>query len=173
MKTPASLKRDPRVDNVRLRHGRWYSLTLRDGTVLPMMAWSDDPGHVEWQLIGDHPTTLLHDVPPHLLVQPDGSFVRDGGYCPEDHYGDVKAVAEGLTVLDLVPADALARSLWRKLIGPYQICPRRGGMDWAYHHPLCHTADGVPLFVTYGPQAWREHVRDEFTEAYEGGILEI
>ena len=172
MTTRQTHRRDPRLEQVRLRHGRWYSLTLSDGTVLPMMAWSRDPGHDEWQLIGDYPTTILHDVPPHLLVQPDGSFVRDGGYCPEDHYGDVRAVAEGLTVYDLVPADTLARTLWEKQVGRYQICPRCGGTDWAYHHPLCHTADGIPLFVTYGPQDWREAIRDGFDDAYEGEIPE-
>jgi len=169
MTTQHACHPERRVEDVRLRHGRWYSLTLRDGTVLPMMAWSNHPGYDEWQLIGNYPTTLENDVPPHLVVQPDGSFVRFDAYCPEDHYGDVRAVAEGLTILDLAPADALARTRWEKQVGRYEVCPRCGGTDQTFHHPLCHTPGGIPLFVTFGPKEWREQVCDEFEEPYEWG----
>jgi len=158
-----------RLDDVRLHDGRLYTLRLQDGTIVTVMAWSQRPGEDPWQLIGDHDTCPQEGPPPHLVVRPDGSFVRDEGFVPEDHDGDVRAIAEGLTVFDLVPADTLAWALWFRLIGHYDACPRCGGSDTTSHRALCHTPDGVPLFPSYSPSQWHQEIR-EHAGRCEGGI---
>ena len=122
--------------DVALRHGRMYALRLRDGTILPVQAMNWDPGRTPWQLVEDAETCPEGDVPGHLIVTSDGGFERDEAYEPRDTDRDVRAVAEGLTVSDLVPADDLARAMWAARTGRYASCPRCGGADEAFHHPL-------------------------------------
>ena len=139
---------------VALRHGRWYSLTLRDGTVVPLQAMNYFPEWMRWQLVEGYETCPEGDPPAHLIVQPDGSLERDTDVDPSDTDRDVRAVAEGLTVFDLVPADDLARAAWASTAGHYTTCPRCSGSDRTFHHPMCQTAEGVPLFPSYSPEHW-------------------
>jgi hypothetical protein len=59
---------------LRLRRGRWYTLTLRDGSVVVLEAHNRFPGRDLWQLLGERKTYLGDEQPCHLIVKADGSF---------------------------------------------------------------------------------------------------
>ena len=142
-----------------LQHGRMYALRLEDGTLLPLMAWNetDEP---PWQLLeaclgGD---LCVHARHGHLLVQPDGSFEVEDGTEPSRHDPDVRAVAAGLTVHDLRPANRLALALFRVVAGRPFPCSRCGAVVGARHHPACHLENLVPLFPMFDGASWRVEV---------------
>lgn len=54
----------------------------------------------------------------------------------------------------------LARAAWDELFGHPPVCPRCGGSDRQVHHPLCHTAEGVPLFRTFLTADWLSEIQD-------------
>jgi hypothetical protein len=81
----------------------------------------------------------------------------------------MKIVAEGLTAYDLMAADAVAQAAWIASAGAYRHCPRCGGSDERFHHPLCHTAAGIPLFPTYNQGEWLGEFTDHYSP-WEGEI---
>ena len=157
--------------SVTLRHGRWYAVTLRDGTSVILCAIKRA---CFWTLSGerDAPPYALQDRHVYadaawLCVQADGSFDRDDTEVPEDTDPVVRISREDLSVRDLVPADDRARAVWEALFGRPAACPRCGATSGSnLHHPLCHTGDGVPLLPTFGPAEWRRHVAS-FDEEWE------
>jgi len=156
------MESEPR--RIRLRWGRWYALTLRDGTVIVLQAFNTDPGRDPW-VLAEAGESCPDDEPCDFIVG------RDGTLEPDDETAEraARVIEEGLTAFDLVPADALAQAAWIATIGPYRVCPRCGGSDDRFHHPLCHTAGGIPLFPTFGLSEWSLELWDEFT-GWEGEI---
>jgi hypothetical protein len=145
-----------------LRHGQLYTLTLeRSGMTFVLMAWNLHPTHFGWTLI-ELDTTCPTDV--HLVelsLNVDGTF-EPGGDFDVDDTGRLRAFEEeGPTVRDLVPADGLAVALWVAQFGNPSICPRCDATADAPHHPLCHTAGGVPLFPDRSRDAWLGDVEDQ------------
>ena len=139
-----------------LEHGRLYTLRLEDGTLLPLIAWRETPG-MPWQLLDTCPGGDLctHGRHPHLIVRSDGRFEVDDGVEASRHDPDIRAVAEGLTVDHLRPANRLAISLFRSVAGRSFPCSRCGAVVGKKHHPLCHVENLVPLFPVYDGESWR------------------
>jgi hypothetical protein len=139
-----------------LQHGRLFSLRLRDGAALPLMAWRSATGDV-WQLVDGCPggDLCLHGRHAHMSVMPDGRFEVDEGTEPSPHDLDVRAVAEGLTVDHLQPANRLAIALFRVISGPRFPCSRCVVVLGEQHHPECHLNNLVPLFPMLDGEALR------------------
>ena len=143
-----------------LEHGRLYTLRLSDGTLLPLVAWKQTPG-MPWQFLDGCPNAEVcpHPRHAHLVERPDGTFEVDCGTVPGPHDPDVRAVAEGLTMRDLRPANRLAIAYFRLVSGPRFPCSRCGALKGGRHHSACHVRNLVPLFPYYLPaEAWRSEV---------------
>jgi hypothetical protein len=139
-----------------LVHGRLYTLRLDDGLQLALMAWQSELTG-EWQLLDACPGTdlCMHARHAHLIVLPNGRLEVDEGTEPSPHDPDVRAVAEGLTVDHLRPANRLAMSLFRVVAGPRYPCSRCGALLGQDHHDKCHARNLVPLFPMLDRDAWR------------------
>ena len=154
----------PSIEIPTLQHGRMYALPLGDGTLLPLMAWNET-NEPPWQLLEACPggDLCVHGRHGHLLVQPDGTFEVEGGTEPSRHDPDVRAVAAGLTVRDLRPANRLALALFRVVAGRPFPCSRCGAVVGARHHPACHLENLVPLFPMLDGTSWRVEVGIDLT----------
>ena len=139
-----------------LVHGRLYTLRLEDGLKLPLMAWQSELTG-EWQLLDTCPGAdlCMHARHAHLIVLPNGRLEVDEGIEPNRHDLDVRAVAEGLTVDHVRPANRLAIALFRAVAGRPFPCSRCGAVIGRTHHPLCHIENLVPLFPMYDGESWR------------------
>jgi hypothetical protein len=130
---------------VRLHLGRWYALTLTDGRVVIVTALSGRPGVDEWQLIGGWETCTDGDYPAHLVARPDGTLEPDSGVDLVESAAGQGVIEDGLTVLALVPADAIAQAFWIAAVGPYVVCARCGGSSPSSRRALPHRRRSAPL----------------------------
>jgi hypothetical protein len=145
-----------------LSFGRLYTVTLAErGEVMLLMAYNLHPDHDEWQLIEVDGSSPADANPAHLLVRPDGTLEPEGDFDLDDSGRFDAFLRQGVTVRDLVPADDRAHEIWTAQVGRPAVCPRCGASAGALHHPLCHTADGVPLFPMEGRDEWLTTCRDE------------
>ena len=164
-----------RREGLTLRHGRWYAATLRKEDIVILRARKCLPTWESyWILIPERDDRPYeYDGGTWLLLRGDGGLDHDGSMEPDDADPGDRVHAEGLTLDDLVPADDRARAAWRALHGDAAPCPRCGASRERPHHPLCHTADGVPLFPTFGAADWREHVEGDLDEWEADGAFEL
>jgi hypothetical protein len=142
-----------------LEHGRLYTLRLGDGTPLPVIAWRTEP-RFPWQFLGTCPEDdrCVHAREPHMLARMDGSFEIDESTESSPYDLDRRAVAEGLTVHDLQPANRMAIALFRAMASSRYPCPRCEAQLGVRHHPSCHAENLVPLFPTFARASWLDAI---------------